>query len=674
MSTDEPKSDFGALLDQNLAQDAPMNSLIDPEVPELSPDQPTESHALAQADHFEKGASQMQHFETEVKDLGWNEKPEDVPAPLVGGLDNEELWTLVRRFNKQMYHIKALAEPPLGGLDLNIADEEEFSPDKLRANMERMYTTVIIGMVGFGKHIARLRSWREQKRTAYFLAAYSIAWIFDFIVPLIIAFLITLIVYPPARSFCFPPAPIALIDSKTGGIQKPAAGVLGSDNTLTGAPEKHQGEAAEQEASNFVSGLASIALTSATGKHPQGDPHGTDEEASSLEKATPDPATLAMGLHEAKTKSKGGNPSATHDKTKQPMSDAMWAKTRPVMHGIADVADGWERFANALSPTAPFPKNGPRIKLAALLVPVLLVSCVTSSYMFMKANTFIFGFTFFGDPILQKGATWLNRKFPHWQKLLEIRNTILKGVPTNAQLTITLLRIGEANKAPLPPPPSTGLTSSPPPERAHDTAGEDLEHLDASHQEIQAAIHADPTPPPVPPKDDVDAAKPKKKHGSRILGFFRGTARFGVETVLGTDRVKAAAGSTPARNRLGVLPKATEMEASGPVEFPARYKGNKGRLYISTMATSPCICWTKEDKNINPVFSIAIPDIQEIKKVGGFGWKAKLVVGWATAREIVDGIVIVDKEGNERHLTAIQLREELFNRLIAMGPQMWESW
>lgn len=69
-----------------------------------------------------------------------------------------------------MYHIKALAEPPLGGLDLNIADEEEFSPDKLRANMERMYTTVIIGMVGFGKHIARLRSWREQKRTAYFLA------------------------------------------------------------------------------------------------------------------------------------------------------------------------------------------------------------------------------------------------------------------------------------------------------------------------------------------------------------------------------------------------------------------------------------------------------------------------------------------------------------------------
>lgn len=30
-----------------------------------------------------------------------------------------------------------------GGLDLNIADEEEFSPDKLRANVERLYMTMV---------------------------------------------------------------------------------------------------------------------------------------------------------------------------------------------------------------------------------------------------------------------------------------------------------------------------------------------------------------------------------------------------------------------------------------------------------------------------------------------------------------------------------------------------
>lgn len=65
--------------------------------------QTTESHALANADHDEKGAAQNGHNEPEVRDLGWNEHPENVPKPLVGGLPNEELWLLVRRFNKVIF-------------------------------------------------------------------------------------------------------------------------------------------------------------------------------------------------------------------------------------------------------------------------------------------------------------------------------------------------------------------------------------------------------------------------------------------------------------------------------------------------------------------------------------------------------------------------------------------
>jgi|SRR5579859_1384269 len=61
---------------------------------------PTGSHALATQDHEVKGASQIVHGGTEVKDLGWDEDPNRIPAPLVGGLPNEELWVLVRRFNK----------------------------------------------------------------------------------------------------------------------------------------------------------------------------------------------------------------------------------------------------------------------------------------------------------------------------------------------------------------------------------------------------------------------------------------------------------------------------------------------------------------------------------------------------------------------------------------------
>jgi hypothetical protein len=63
-------------------------------------EEPTLSHSLATEDQNEKGAAQIDHGQTEVKDLGWNEDVVDVPTPLVGGLPNEELWTLVRRFNK----------------------------------------------------------------------------------------------------------------------------------------------------------------------------------------------------------------------------------------------------------------------------------------------------------------------------------------------------------------------------------------------------------------------------------------------------------------------------------------------------------------------------------------------------------------------------------------------
>ena len=79
-------------------------------------------------------------------------------------------------------------------------------------------------------------------------------------------------------------------------------------------------------------------------------------------------------------------------------------------------------------------------------------------------------------------------------------------------------------------------------------------------------------------------------------------------------------------------------------------------------------------EHIDPVFSVAIGDIKEIKKIGGLGWKAKLVVGWAMDREIADGIEITDREGGKWTLTAIYLRDELFNRLVAMGGQKWESW
>ena len=67
-------------------------------------DKPTESHALAmqQPQPGEKGAAQTgaHQYTQEVVDLGWNEPKQKVENPLIGGISNEDLWVLVRRFNK----------------------------------------------------------------------------------------------------------------------------------------------------------------------------------------------------------------------------------------------------------------------------------------------------------------------------------------------------------------------------------------------------------------------------------------------------------------------------------------------------------------------------------------------------------------------------------------------
>lgn len=601
-----------------------------------------------------------------------------------------------------MYHVKSISAPVPGGLDLNIADEEEFSPDKLRANVERLYMTVIVGLLATVKHMARLRSWRETRRTACFAMAYALAWILDLLVPLLSLTIVTLIVYPRSRAMLFPPAPVALVSATSGGIQKPKAGVLGSHDSATGAPENHKGEAVEQEASNFVHGIASIALSSATGKHPDAEEGEAEEGGGGAPGAVaPDPTSIAVGAADAKTVAAGGRPGAKHDKTKVPMETAMWTKMRPVMHGLADVVDTWERFGNALSPTPPFPRDLYRLRLAILVAPLVLTSLFVTSYMVVKATTFGIGFAFFGDPVLSRGVALLNRKFPRWQKVLELRNTILKGVPTNAQLTLTLLRIGEANKAPLPPPPRATADQAPPPEQPAEITDEHLRAtgaeppLNATREELDAAIQHDAATAHETGGADMDASRGDSKHGkaaSKIIGFFRGTTRGAVRTAMGTDAARAkTTGSSRAKDRLGVaLPppgrtgRHDPSVVAGPVAFPARHKGHKGHVYLTTTSTIPAVAFStdatmetigrQQREDLHPRWSVAIADIVALKKFGGYGWKAKLVVGWALEREVADGLEIVTRSGAVLRVTAMPLRDELFNRLLAMGGQKWESW
>lgn len=161
----------------------------------------------------------------------------------------------------QVFHVKKIEERPLSNLDMNIAADEDITSDKLRAHADRLYIVVVVALVAFYKQIVRLRSWNERQRTLAFFSVYSLAWLVDLLLPTWIFLVIILLTCPTARHICFPPAPASLISASTGALQKPLAGVLASDS-LTGAPEKHIGEAVEQEARSFFNSISTVSISS----------------------------------------------------------------------------------------------------------------------------------------------------------------------------------------------------------------------------------------------------------------------------------------------------------------------------------------------------------------------------------------------------------------------------
>lgn len=79
-------------------------------------------------------------------------------------------------------------------------------------------------------------------------------------------------------------------------------------------------------------------------------------------------------------------------------------------------------------------------------------------------------------------------------------------------------------------------------------------------------------------------------------------------------------------------------------------------------------------EDLTPKFSIQIEDITELKKLGGLGWKTKLIVGGLLKMEVVDALKIVTMTGDSIVLTAIPRRDEMFNRLIALSQNRWDSY
>jgi hypothetical protein len=64
---------------------------------------PTDSHALAHAEVEETSLIHNSPGDEATADIGWQQQPHEFDEPIIGGIPNEDLWMLIRRFNKVGY-------------------------------------------------------------------------------------------------------------------------------------------------------------------------------------------------------------------------------------------------------------------------------------------------------------------------------------------------------------------------------------------------------------------------------------------------------------------------------------------------------------------------------------------------------------------------------------------
>ncbi|ODA77174.1 hypothetical protein RJ55_06801 [Drechmeria coniospora] len=190
--------------------------------------------------------------------------------------------------------------------------------------------------------------------------------------------------------------------------------------------------------------------------------------------------------------------------------------------------------------------------------------------------------------------------------------------------------------------------------------------LGAPRDEIQTAIYPD--------GDNHNAGEQNGKPNMtrRIADAIRRVGKGSVHACIKINEATALAGGANAKDRLGIFEAPKTSKDAGPTRFPARYQGKKGYAYITTTATTPAVSWRLATEGLESAWTVALADVTELRKVGGLGWKSKAAVGDILGWEVADGMLLRTKQGTEFHLTAITLRDEMFNRIISIRGHVWE--
>ncbi|KAL3440198.1 hypothetical protein BJX65DRAFT_315015 [Aspergillus insuetus] len=588
-------------------------------------------------------------------------KPSNPPVHIPRVRD-DDLKRLIARFNKQISHVQVAPEPEGEQqqkheceLDLTRAADAQFPPGRLQPTIERFYASVITPVGDLFSHVNRLRSWDDLHRTGAFCAVYAIAWLNDRLILVVTIGLLAMLFYPDVRVLLFPPgAKVQNRPEGTGDIE----------------PEGADGGVSEWEDATIIA---------------------TDIDDASIEPSQ-------MDGPEVETV-----PSVIGDETGKPKKKVHPALNK-TMRTLSDVTDICERISNLISPSPPFDPVIPRLRLAGILASTCLVSSFCSSYMLVKTVELLLGLGLFGEPLFIRGMEYLHLNVPEWKEYMDIERTLLQGVPTTAQLALTLLRLAESTSNPIQfhfhqhnqrhdkslaliRPEETSLTSLL------------LQALRPKPASLTLTTTNDSTSSLSPTDTDtLNVHPPKSQKLHKFFRFARRAIKTAVRGHIALDRALATTASTYARRglqgvldahdgRIGgiqtgrllelLLPSSSVSgigKRSGCV-FEAKFEKKRGCvvldfdvestqdqdqdrprreaiLYFTTTKLSK-IQDTRisRQKASNVKFSIPLGDITEIQKTAGLGWKGKLIVELAVGSDEIDsgsadGLVIRGLKGD----------------------------
>lgn len=256
-------------------------------------------------------------------------------------------------------------------------------------------------------------------------------------------------------------------------------------------------------------------------------------------------------------------------------------------------------------------------------------------------------------------------------------------------MALAILREGERRKSPIPPPPRLQHEPSTSPlvlgTHDIDSIGSD-QPLGASDDELKQAAAPDHETLEEAGGVDVETTRNDDSEGPhRIMRFLKGATKLGVKSAIAFDKTRAKLGHSGAQRRSGVVPKKHADPIMGPYEFDGNYEGQEGFLYLDTNTAPPLLAFNKvstrsmsgsiaDVAQLKALWSLPVSDIKEIRKHSGYGFKSKLIAGWALDKELHDSLSLLDRDGRSWLVTAIPHRDAVFNRLIAIADQRWEVW